>query len=399
MRATDGQAALDALAEAMARWRGPTLGDDPRWPTHPAAVAVNREVVDAVLTMADLAAGLRAHHRVIADLQRVAVYEPYHEGLHLRLMLALAGVGDRVGALTVYAQLRGRLNTDLGIDPSAEVQAAERHILRDDDTRPTHGWWPTAGSLFPVLPATLPGDVDDFTGRSDHVRRLVGALGGETAGALPVPVVLAIHGMAGVGKTALAVHVAHRVAARFPDGQLYLDLHGNTTSPLEPAEALAKLLYALGVDPPAVPADPTDRAGLLRSLLARRRIVLVLDNAGSPGQIRPLLPGSGPSAVLVTSRTRLSGIGGRHQLRLDVFDPTESVTLLSRQASGRVATDTAAAREIARLCGGLPLALRVVWPDWPPGPPGRCSTWPGSSPTSTPAWTGWRWATWRYARR
>jgi tetratricopeptide (TPR) repeat protein len=174
-------------------------------------------------------------------------------------------------------------------------------------------------------------------------------------------VVSAVTGTAGVGKSALAVHVAHQLAAAFPDGQLYASLRGAHPHPLDPAEVLGGFLRALGVDGAAIPSAVEERAGLYRSLLAGRRVLVVLDDAGGEAQVRPLLPGSPTCAVLVTSRARLAGLEGARLLDLDVFDPEQAVALLGRIAgSGRVAAEPEAAAALARLCGYLPLALRVT---------------------------------------
>jgi tetratricopeptide (TPR) repeat protein len=225
---------------------------------------------------------------------------------------------------------------------------------------------PVASASGGAAPCQLPADVADFVGRCEPVcqlRQLLarppdGAAGESGAGAV---VVAAVAGTAGVGKSALAVHVAHRLAAEFPDGQLYVSLRGARPQPLDPGEVLAWLLRALGVDGAAIPAGVEERVALYRSRLAGRRVLVVLDDAGSEAQVRPLLPGSPTCAVLVTSRGRLAGLEGARLLDLDVLDPQQAVALLGRiVGSGRVAAEPMAAAALARLCGYLPLALRIA---------------------------------------
>ncbi|RKR86641.1 tetratricopeptide repeat protein [Micromonospora pisi] len=212
-------------------------------------------------------------------------------------------------------------------------------------------------------PQMLPPDIPDFTGRDAEVgtlRQLLrpGPRDGSNSGAL---VVAAICGMGGVGKTALAVHVAHSLAKAYPDGQLWVDLRDAEASPLEPSDVLARFLRAVGVDSRAIPADPVERAEIYRTMLADRRVLVVLDNASSERQVRPLLPGAGTCGVLLTSRLRLAGLEGAQHVDLEMFSPGESIRLLARIAGDdRLARDVAAAAEIAELCGGLPLAVRVA---------------------------------------
>jgi tetratricopeptide (TPR) repeat protein len=213
--------------------------------------------------------------------------------------------------------------------------------------------------------AQLPHDVAGFTGRAGELAELRALFAGEGRGGATV-VISAIDGVAGIGKTALAVHVAHQLAGRFADAQLYVDLRGfdPRQSPLPPADALRHLLRGLGVDPRRVPGDLDDQVGMYRSLLAGRRALVVLDNAATAEQVRPLLPGGSQCAVLVTSRNRLSGLvvrDGARRLALDLLPEADAVALLAGiLGAERVAAEPAATVELARLCGRLPLALRIA---------------------------------------
>jgi len=218
-----------------------------------------------------------------------------------------------------------------------------------------------AGDPGRPVPRQLPLDVPGFTGRERELAELDAIL---AQGRPDGPVLCALAGTAGVGKTALAIRWAHRVADRFPDGQLYLDLRGyDPGAPVPPADALAGFLRALGVEAASVPADLAERAARYRTMLAGRRVLVVLDNAAGADQVRPLLPGTGPAAVLVTSRADLAGLvarDGARRIELDVLGPAEARRLLGTLVGGRTADEPEAAATLADQCARLPLALRIA---------------------------------------
>lgn len=257
----------------------------------------------------------------------------------------------------------------LGLSPEqhAEFVSAASDAPPGPDTAEGHAGQQQGDAR---VPAQLPADVLDFTGRAAVAQELVRSLMDAPTGATAV-VVTAIAGRAGVGKTALAVHVAQQARPAFPDGQLYVNLRGAEAQALDASAVLARFLQALGVPPGVVPPEQEERAGTFRSLLADRRVLVVLDNAGSEAQVRPLLPAGSGCAVLVTSRRRLAGLEGARRVDLDVLDEDEALTLLARVAGAdRVDGDPASAAAIVGYCGRLPLAVRIagaklaVHPDW-----------------------------------
>jgi DNA-binding SARP family transcriptional activator/tetratricopeptide (TPR) repeat protein/DNA-binding XRE family transcriptional regulator len=349
--------ALRLWAQALACWRGPVLSDVDGLADQPAVLAAGDRRLDAVLGYADLAVECGQYREAAEQLRGLAHDHPLHEGVHARLMLALAGAGQQAAALTLYAGIRDRLGYELGVEPGAELRAAHLRVLRQELTTP-------AGQALPV-PAQLPADVVTFTGRAEYLGRL-DALLPPTAGPATAVVISAIDGTAGIGKTALAIHWAHRVRHRFPDGQLYVNLHGfhPDKAAVGPAEALRGFLDALGVPPQRVPADQQARAGLYRTLLADRRVLVVLDNARDAGQVRPLLPGSPGCLVVVTSRNQLPGLvaaDGAQPMTLDLLTPAEARDLLARRLTpGRVSGEPRAVDAIVDACARLPLALSIV---------------------------------------
>jgi tetratricopeptide (TPR) repeat protein len=291
---------------------------------------------------------------VVGHLRALAAREPLNEKAHALLMTALADVGQRAAAHEVFDHLRRRLRAELDAGPGAEVMAAHRKITRGATTGP--------GPPRPGRPRQLPAAGPYFTGRTAELTALT-AQADRLAdiGA----VISAIAGPAGVGKTALAVHWAHQVADRFPDGQLYIDLRGfGPADPVAPAEAIRQLLDALGVPAEQIPASPDARATLYRTSLADRKLLVILDNAREPAQVRPLLPQSPSCLVVVTSRQQLTGLAvadGAQLLTLDVLDEAGASALLAdRMGDRRVAAEPAAARELTALCARLPLALSVA---------------------------------------
>jgi transcriptional regulator with XRE-family HTH domain/tetratricopeptide (TPR) repeat protein len=299
----------------------------------------------------------------LPDCLPVTAFGALLRDLRLRARVTQAELAARAGlsVRTVRNLETGRTvprpDTVRLVAAALELPAADRATLRaagrGDDPAPNR--------------RRLPPEVADFTGRADAVRRLAALL--EPDG--PAPPVAVVVGPPGVGKSTLAVHVAHRLADRYPDGQLHVDLRGGT-DPLDPGEALGQLLRAVGTAPAAVPADPAERTALFRSAVAGLRVLLVLDDAASAAQLRPLLPAGPGCAVLVTGRRRPVGLPGATVLELDVLPEEDAVALLARVAGGRrMAADPASAARVARLCGGLPLALRVAGarltarPQWP----------------------------------
>ncbi len=361
--AGDHCTAGDLLRQALAGWRGPALTDFPQvWArTHATRLEERRQV--AVETLMDVDLALGRHAELVGDLAARAAEHPLRERLHAQRMLALYRCGRQADALDAYRQAYDVLAGGRGIDPGGPLRALESAILRQD---PSLDWTPPArrpSTPAPIVPAQLPPDIADFTGRDEDLAALEGLA--RDCDPAPVMAVTAVAGTAGVGKTALAVRWAHRVAGRFPDGQLFLNLRGyDPGRRVHPRVALAQLLHALGVDADRVPATVPEAAALYRSLLADRRVLVVLDNAAAAEQVRPLLPGAGGCLVLVTSRDRLTGLvaqDGARRLTLDVLAPADAVLLVGRViGADRVLREPDAVAELARLCGYLPLALRIA---------------------------------------
>ncbi|MGY1761433.1 BTAD domain-containing putative transcriptional regulator [Geodermatophilus sp. SYSU D00779] len=365
--------AAGMLREALDLWRGQPLAEFADAPFARAEIPrleqQRLEALEACL-QADLALG--RHAEVVGELEVLVARWPLHEGLHGLLMLSLYRSGRQAEALNSYQRLRRRLAAELGVDPGGALQQLHQKILRADPTlTPTTtapgtltGTGPSAPGAEPV-PRQLPAPVRHFTGRTAELAALDALLAEATAAGAPV-VISAIAGTAGVGKTTLAVHWAHQVADRFPDGQLYVNLRGFDPGgqPMAPAEAVRGFLDALAVPPVRLPAELDAQAALYRSRLAGKKVLVVLDNARDTAQVRPLLPGTPGCLVLVTSRNRLTGLvadAGAQPLSLDLFTEVEAEALLARRfGTARVAAEPQATREIITSCARLPLALTLV---------------------------------------
>ncbi|WP_425826770.1 BTAD domain-containing putative transcriptional regulator [Streptomyces fractus] len=310
--------------------------------------------------------------QALDELAALPVTDPYDEPLLALRMRALYGCGRQVEALSAYEEARARLRDDLGVDPGEELRRTHEAVLRQDAAAlggPATGAHPPPARIGFVAPAELPRIAYQFTGRVDELACLHAVLpeeGGHSPGSAHTVVISAIGGAAGIGKTALAVHWAHQVRDRFPDGQLYVNLHGFDLEqpPLEPGEALELLLRSLGLEAAQVPASVEAQARAFRTLVADRRVLVLLDNAASAEQVRPLLPGGPSCCVVVTSRNRLGdlvALDGAQALPLDFLAPHEARALLcATLGADRIAGEPEAADRLIGLCGGLPLALRVA---------------------------------------
>ncbi|MFI6924621.1 AfsR/SARP family transcriptional regulator [Nonomuraea spiralis] len=355
----DTAAAVAGYREALSLWRGPFLAGIRGRAFEGAARIWQERRLAAVEECLALELSTGRHHEVTAEALELVEQHPYRESLVELLMRALHGTGRLADALDAYRALQKRLADELGLDPGADLRRLHDTLLRSQTEAV-----PVAHPAGHVA-AMLPPGVYGFAGRAAELARLDSLLA--AAGEQPAGVVIAaVTGTAGVGKTALAVHWAHRVRDRFPDGQLYVNLRGfdQRGRPTSPVEAMRVLVDALGVPANRVPATPEAWTGLYRSLLAGRRMLIVLDNARDAEQVRPLLPGAPGCLVLVTSRDQLSGLiaaEGAHPLRLDLLSVPEARELLARRLGGeRVAAEPDATAEIIARCARLPLALAVI---------------------------------------
>lgn len=344
--------------EALALWDGEPLAQvpGPHADNERARLAEWRlQILESRFPM-DLEQG--CHAEAVSELTSLTAAHPLRERLRELLMLALYRSGRQAEALAVYADTRQLLAEELGVDPRPELARLQQRILAADEelARPSAPQQ-TAGPA-PVRPAQLPATVADFTGRDSFVKELGDTLG-STEGR--VMAVSAVAGIGGVGKTTLAVHVAHAARAAFPDGQLYVDLQGAGARPTDPETVLGAFLRALGTPESALPDSLDERAALYRSTLDGRRVLVLLDNAKDPAQVRPLLPGTDGCAALVTSRARMVGLAGAHLVDLDVMAPEEALDLFTRIVGAeRVAAEREASLDVVAACGFLPLAIRIA---------------------------------------
>ncbi|MEU1289382.1 BTAD domain-containing putative transcriptional regulator [Kitasatospora sp. NPDC005856] len=298
------------------------------------------------------------HAEIVGELNNLTTEHPLRERLRELLMLALYRCGRQAEALGVYTDTRKLLIEELGVEPGVGLSTMHTRILAADPALTLQAMPEMAAKDRPAAPAPaqLPADVLDFSGRTELVSDLSTVLMNATGQAV---VVTSLAGIGGVGKTTLAVHVAHRVRAEFPDGQLYVDLRGAGASPADPVVVLGDFLHALGVT--ENPESMEQRAALYRSLLANRRMLILLDNARDADQIRPLIPGVSGCAVLATSRSRLAGIPGAQLFDVEELTPKEALALFSAiVGEQRVAAEPEAAMAVVTACGFLPLAVRIA---------------------------------------
>ena len=389
-RARSWPQAAQLLGDALALWRGAPLVDVPsQLLQHSEVPVLEQRRLQAVEWRIDADAHLLRHGELVPELQSMVAEYPLRERFHEQLMIALYRCGRQGEALAVYRQARRALASELGIEPGPDLQEAHQRILTADPRLAPHdsagpavilaapaqplvpaarGWPPGESLSGPLaVPRQLPAAVREFVGRDEEMRTLDTLLPPARDGGRAVaPAICVIGGMAGAGKTALAVHWAHRVTDRFPDAQLYVDLrgYGPTDTPLDCSEAIRGFLTALAVPADRIPASLPDAAALYRSLLASRRVLIVLDNARNADQVRPLLPGHPGSLALITSRSTLTGLAVAHDatlLRIGLLDPGDARRLLTaRLGTTRADAEPAALAHLADLCAGLPLALAVT---------------------------------------
>jgi DNA-binding SARP family transcriptional activator len=354
------------LGEALALWRGAALADVPSDQLLREEMPGLDELrLQAEEWRADAALHLGRHDQLVAGLRSLAAQHPLRERFHAQLMLALYRCGRRSEALAAYQRARDILVDELGVEPGPGLRELHQRVLAADPAlaipKPTR-----PGQTGPerVTPRELPPMVPGFTGRSAELQALTRLLDRPDERAPETVVISAIGGTAGVGKTTLALHWAHQAAGRFPNGQLYVNLRGyDPDLPMPPADALAGFLRSLGVPGPDIPPETEQRAARYRSLTADKQMLIVLDNAGSADQVRPLLPGTPACTVVVTSRNALTGLvarDGAARLDLDVLPLQDAIGLLRTLIGARVDAEPEAAAELAGQCCRLPLALRIA---------------------------------------
>lgn len=379
--------AAEVLTEALALWRGPALADVPPSELITAEAARLEEYRLTILELrieADLGCGLNA--QLVPELRRLMSDHPLREGLWSLLIRALDAAGRRAEALAAYGQAREVIAEELGVDPGPELQRLYQVMLTADALTGPAG--PDAGTPAPTpgepsavaapqggadalpspppvppprAPAQLPADVPDFTNREVHLDRLLQLMQEARERENPAVPVAVVAGTPGLGKTAFAVHAAHALRHDFPDGQLYVNLLGGSERPAPADEVLARFLRDLGVDGARVPVDAEERAAMYRTSLAGKRTLVLLDDARQAAQVRPLLPGTGSCAVIVTSRNRLPDLAGSSLVDLDVLDDDKAVELFTRiVGTERAEFEPEAVREVLDICAGLPLAIRIA---------------------------------------
>ncbi|QTR06482.1 tetratricopeptide repeat protein [Saccharothrix algeriensis] len=362
-RAADDERAAALFDEALGLWRGEPLPDlDTPWAEAlRASLAAQR--LAAELDRADLALRRGRHAELLPDLAERARRHPLDERVAAQLVLALYRSGRQADALEHYRRVRARLVEELGADPGPRLRDLHQRVLAADPDLAADGPGAASASAAAPVPRQLPAVPRSFTGRAAELAALTASLDEAPSGTV---VISAIGGSGGIGKTWLALAWAHRHRDRFPDGQLFVDLRGFSPDgePVAAETAVRGFLDTLGVEPDRVPGDPGARAALFRSLIAGRRVLIVLDNAATADQVVPLLPGDGSAAVLVTSRNRLTELitrHGAHPLRVDVLPDAEArQVLVDRLGARRVEAEPDAVRRLLACCGGLPLALGVV---------------------------------------
>lgn len=386
--AADHRAAVSCLQEALGLWGDPPLADVPDDPIRLATwrqeLLWERKVAQQALLESRLLLG--EHHQLLAEIRKELAEDPLSEPLNALLMTALYRAGYRTEALRQFDMIAALLAQDTGTEPGARLRRLRDEIAADAVAVPSSlgnsvGGGP-AGRLVAVEPtsmapggsgvppAQLPPAVGDFTGRTAEVEQLTRHLSGTGASA-GVPIAC-ICGPPGVGKSGLAHQVAHLLRPRYADGQIYLHMAGMSERPREISDVLAEVLSAFGVSPANVPPTVSGRTALYRSLMAGRRVLVVLDDVSGMHQIHPLLPGTPGCAVLVTSRAHLVGGAGMRAIRLGPLSAQESLHLLGDIiGTHRVDAEPAAAADIVQACGGFPLAVRVAGarlsaqPEWP----------------------------------
>jgi DNA-binding SARP family transcriptional activator/tetratricopeptide (TPR) repeat protein len=353
----DDESARSLLDRADALWQGAALADlNSDW-----AARTRHKLHDERLeaTLDRIAAQLRAGQLtgLVAELSELVEQHPLNETIVERFMLVLYRSGRQSDALRVYRSAHRRLAEELGIQPGHRLQDLHGRMLERDPglTAPAAKPWISRDLGL----NTLPRDTSSFTGRVRELRRLLDAAASDSTGTAVA--IDAIYGMAGVGKTALAVHAAHQLADRFPGGQFYINLHAHDPirEPVHPEDGLETLLRILGVPADQVPASLDERAAMLRALMANRQALLLLDDAAGQDQVRPFLPGAPGCRVLITSRRRLTGLRDARVFSLDVLPKADAATLFTRIVGPERAWDAQAVAEIVRLCGYLPLAIEI----------------------------------------
>ncbi|MFI9271110.1 AfsR/SARP family transcriptional regulator [Kitasatospora sp. NPDC052896] len=371
--------AAEELRAALAFWRGPALSGIGSRLVRAGVAQLDERRLVVLEECLELELGLGAHHKLVGELSTLVAANPLRERLRVLLMTALFRAGRQAEALEEYRRARETFVDELGIEPGEELRRLQQAILTRDPvltgepavpavgtpaagtpaTASEHPAADPAAPAPPSVPRLLPAGIADFTGRAQTIERILAEPAGEAAGEQAVPVTV-ITGRGGVGKTTLAVHLAHRLASAFPDGQLFARL-SNAAQPEKACDVLGRFLRALGVAAPAVPDGIEERAEMYRDRLAGRRVLVVLDDAVSESQVLPLLPGSAECRVLVTSRRRFTGLPAADRVEVSAFSQLSSAELLARIAGrSRITAEPEAVAALCELCGQLPLALRIV---------------------------------------
>ncbi|MDR7311673.1 DNA-binding SARP family transcriptional activator [Nocardioides luteus] len=350
-RSAEPEIALALLDRAIGLWRGEL--DVAELGSHPILAAITDECVSAVSRFAKLARDLGQAERALRPLQRMASAMELHEPLHVELIDTLAASGRQAEALECFERIRLGLRESLGIDPSERLREAHLSVLRQ--RRPD-------AATSPTMPQQVPAASPGFVGREEQIARVVAALDRDHGSDRTVSRTVVVHGPAGVGKTAWTHVVAHRLRDRYPDGQLYADLRGASSARTSPLVVVNRFLRALGVPSHRIGDDVDESAALLRTQLADRRILIVLDNVADEAQVRPLLPGSGASDAIITGRRALRGLATSVRVTLEPLTTAESLEMIATALPDDrgVANESEEAKELARVCGHLPLALGLA---------------------------------------